>query len=81
MPSTSSHLQNSHSFYSEIDFSKENLWNFRKDSNSSQNLRKPNALDKMKLTPIHHKGSPSFDNIPLNKEFTPFNELLDFELK
>ena len=37
-------------------------------------------LDTHKIHPVH-RGTPSFDDIPLKKVHKPFGEILDIELK
>ncbi|CAI2377842.1 unnamed protein product [Moneuplotes crassus] len=126
-PSSSSHMQGSHSFYSEIDFSRENLWskkeeakvknkskntlyeentgenkntpeenkdkqkkstrqivNERKDEadNNFENdvMKSENNTEIVQIRPTHKRNIASVDKIPLQKQFKPFNELLETQL-
>ncbi|CAI2379978.1 unnamed protein product [Moneuplotes crassus] len=91
-PSSSSHMQGSHSFYSEIDFSRENLWKNKEEAQENERNNIGQISDKQLnpsqnnfsnciLVPTHQKNIQSVDDIPLRKNFTTFNELLNAQLK
>lgn len=76
----SSNKGETHSFYSEIDFSKEKLWDKTKQKqDQNHNLGADYEVKshrKSNYKWLLNSIAPTYDEIPLNKNYTPFDQIL-----